>query len=373
MSNLQNIVDFLGGATYLDVVSILIPAILAFAIGMLTAPMVISLLYRHKLWRQKGITLAVDGRPAPITQKLNNDEHRKVPRLGGVLITVAALSSAVFFWLLSSLSQPDFFDSINFVSRSETWLPIFALIVGFVLGAFDDLIVVGKLKVIEKRLGKYLSGGLPLKLRIILVSFVGVVCGYWFFSKLGITGIHVPFWQSLEIGILIIPFIVIVMAAVYSGGIIDGIDGLAPGVFTIIFGTYTVIATLQGQFDLAALCLVIVGGLLAFLWFNIPPARFYLSDTGTMALTLTLSVVSFTTDTVLLLPIIAFPLLISSLSVVIQVLSKKFRNGKKVFIVSPLHNHFRAKGWPSYKVTMRYWVISQVMAMGGLVIFILGY
>ena len=373
MPNLQNVIDFLDGTTYLDIVSILIPAILAFVVGMLSTPALVNFLYRHKLWRQKGVMAAVDGRPAPITRKLNNDEQRKVPRMGGTVIVIASLVSATVFWLLSSLSQVSFFDATNFVSRPETWLPIFALVVGFVLGAFDDLIVVGRLKIIEKRLGKYLSGGLPLGLRILLVSCVGAVCGYWFFSKLGVTSVHIPFWQNLELGIFIIPLIVIVMVAVYSGGIIDGIDGLAGGVFTIIFGTYTAIAIFQGQFDLAAFCLVVVGSLLAFLWFNIPPARFYLSDTGTMALTLTLSMVSFTTDTVLLLPIIAFPLLISSLSVIIQVLSKKFRGGKKVFIVSPLHNHFRAKGWPGYKVTMRYWILAQVMAMGGLVIFILGY
>ena len=92
-----------------------------------------------------------------------------------------------------------------------------------------------------------------------------------------------------------------------------------------------------------------------------------------MGLTLAIAMIAFITDTALLLPIIAFPLLLSSLSVIIQVLSKKLRNGKKVFIVSPIHNHFQALGWPGPKVTMRYWVFSQFMAVGGLIIFLLGY
>ena len=114
--------------------------------------------------------------------------------------------------------------------------------------------------------------------------------------------------------------------------------------------------------------MVIAGSLLVFLWFNIPPARFYLSETGTMGLTTTLTVVAFLTGQIFILPVIALPLVLTVLSVVIQLLSKKFRNGKKVFIVAPLHNHFIANGWPKYKVTMRYWVFSAVCAVSGIIL-----
>ena len=373
MSDLKNIVDFLNNTTYLDIVSILVPTVLAFVVGMLVTPMLTTIMYRNKLWRQKDVNQTVDGRPATITRKLNQDVQRKTPRMGGLVVIIASLVSVVCFWLLSALTEIEFFDAVNFVSRSQTWLPIFALIVGAILGMFDDLIAVGRLKAVEKRFNKYIGGGLSLKFRIILVAMVGLVCGYWFFAKLGVTGVYVPFWQTVEIGVLIIPLVAVVMMAIYSGGVIDGVDGLSGGVFSIIFSTYAVVALLQGQFDMATFCLVLVGGLLAFLWFNIPPARFFLSDTGTIALTLALSMVAFITDTVLLLPIIAFPLLASSLSVILQVLSKKLRNGKKIFVVSPLHNHFRAIGWPAPKVTMRYWVMTQITAMSGLIVFILGY
>ena len=134
----------------------------------------------------------------------------------------------------------------------------------------------------------------------------------------------------------------------------------------------------QNQINLAAFCAVIVGGILAFLWFNIPPARFYMSETGMMGLTITLGVVAFMTDSlglghgVIVLPIIAFPLVVTTLSNIIQLTSKKFRNGKKVFLVAPIHNHFQALGWPATKVVMRFWIIGLVTAILGMVIGLVG-
>ena len=129
---------------------------------------------------------------------------------------------------------------------------------------------------------------------------------------------------------------------------------------------------MQHQVDLAAFCFVLVGGLLAFLWFNIPPAKFYMSETGIMALTMTLAVVAFLTQQVVILPIIAFPLVISSASSSLQLLSKKFRGGKKLFKVAPLHHHFQAEGWPASTVVMRYWILGVIFAILGLVLVLLG-
>ena len=160
----------------------------------------------------------------------------------------------------------------------------------------------------------------------------------------------------------------------YLGGVIDGLDGLAGGVFAVAFSSYAGIAFSQGQIDLAAFCGAIAGGILSFLWFNIPPARFYMSETGTMALTLTLTVVAFMTDKLggghglLVLPLIAFPLIATTFSDIIQLGSKKLRNGKKVFKIAPLHHHFEAIGWPAYKVTMRFWIISVICGIVGLIL-----
>jgi phospho-N-acetylmuramoyl-pentapeptide-transferase len=158
------------------------------------------------------------------------------------------------------------------------------------------------------------------------------------------------------------------MLSLWSSSVIDGIDGLSGGVLASIFMAYTLIAYFNNQVDIATFCAVITGGILAFLWFNIPPARFYMGETGMIGLTVTLSVIAFMTNTVLLLPIIAFPLFATSLSVVIQMTSRKLRHGKKVFLFAPLHHHLEALGWPKYKVTMRYWIVSIIAAVIGVII-----
>jgi len=204
------------------------------------------------------------------------------------------------------------------------------------------------------------------------VAFIGLTGALWFFYKLGWDTIHIPGNGDLFIGILYIPVFIIVMLATYSGGVIDGIDGLSGGTFASIFAAFGVIAFAQQQIDLAAFCFVIMGVILAFLWFNIPPARFYMGETGMMGLTACLTVVAFLTDSVLVLPIIAFLLVIESASVIIQLLSKKFRRGKKVFLAAPIHHHFEALGWPPYKVTMRFWIIGVIAAITGVAIRLLG-
>ena len=218
---------------------------------------------------------------------------------------------------------------------------------------------------------KYIGGGLSLKYRLSLVGFIGLIGGWWFYAKLGWTSIHIPGNGSIEIGAFYILLFIIVMLAVYSGGVVDGLDGLAGGTFASIFASFMGIAIFLGQIDLAAFSAVIIGSLLAFLWYNIPPARFYMGETGTMGLCATLTVLAFLTDSVLVLPIIAFLLMVESGSVIIQLLSKKFR-GKKVFLAAPIHHHFEAKGWPAHKVTMRFWVIGTVTAILGIAVRLLG-
>jgi phospho-N-acetylmuramoyl-pentapeptide-transferase len=254
---------------------------------------------------------------------------------------------------------------MNFLSRGQTWLPLFTFFIGALVGLLDDYFEINESS-------DYFAGGLSLKKRLFIVLILSLIGGYWFFFKLGVSTIAIPFFGELALGSFFIPFFALVMLFIYSGGIIDGIDGLSGGVFATIFSAYGLIAFLQNQIDLAALSFVVVGSLLAFLWFNIPPARFYMSETGTMALTLLLTVVAFLTKQVGVLPIIAFPLVATTLSAIINVTSKKFRGGKKVFLSTPIHHHFEAIGWPGYKVAMRYWVISVVAAIIGLIIALIG-
>jgi phospho-N-acetylmuramoyl-pentapeptide-transferase len=239
------------------------------------------------------------------------------------------------------------------------------LVAGALCGLVDDYLVC-------RDQGTYKGGGLSLKTRLVFVFLLGALGAWWFYAKLGMDTIHIPFGGDIFLGIFFVPFFILFTIGMYSGGIIDGIDGLSGGVFAAIYTAYAIIAFAGGQIDLAAYASVVVGGLLAFLWFNIPPARFFNSETGTMALTTSLVVVIFLTKAVIPSLIIAFLLILTSASSLIQILSKKYRGGKKVFIVAPLHNHLQAKGWPSYKVTMRYWVVSMVLAVIGVIIALIG-
>ena len=158
------------------------------------------------------------------------------------------------------------------------------------------------------------------------------------------------------------------MLAVFSTSVIDGMDGLSGGVMATIFTAYAVIAYANNQVDISALCGVVAGGILAFLWFNIPPARFYMGETGMLGLTVTLSVIAFLTNSVLVLPIIAIPLVATSFSVILQMSTYKYFNKRRVFKVAPLHHHFEAIGWSREKIVMRYWIISVVFAISGVII-----
>ncbi len=355
----MNQLGIISGIT--DAVKIFVPAVAAFVVGMGITPLITHYLYKWELWKKTSVPLTTDGKPATISAQIHNDEGRKVPRMGGVIVWLSVFLTIGLTLLAHLLIESPATEKMVFLSRNQTWLPAFTLLVGAIIGLMDDWAVV-------HGTGSAKGGGMSLRKRLLCIMLLGVLGACWFYFKLGVTGIHIPFDGEFFLGTVFIPFFVLVMLAVYSGGIIDGVDGLAGGVFTVMFSAYAVIAYSQHQIDLATFCMVVAGGLLVFLWFNIPPARFYLSETGTMALTTTLTVVAFLTKEVLALIIIALPLALTASSSIIQLLSKKFRNGKKVFLVAPLHNHFIAKGWPASKVTMRYWVFSIICAVFGIVL-----
>lgn len=346
-----------------NIAKIFIPSILSFGFGVFIALPLSDFLVRHKMWKKKSVAVATDGGSASITEKLHKDEERKTPRMGGIIIWLSTLLTVFVFWIGSKLDGTTL-TKLNFLSRNQTWLPVFTLIIGALVGLLDDYWTVTE-RYDQK------AGGLSFWKRIFSVFVVAAIGAWWFYSKLELTSIHVPFVGNINTGIFFIPFFILVMLGTYSGGVIDGLDGLSGGIFSIIFGAYGFIAFIQHQIDLSAFCFVIVGALLAFLWFNIPPARFFMSETGIMALTMTLSVVAFLTGQVILLPLIAFPLVISSASSSLQLLSKKYRK-KKLFLVAPLHHHFQAKGSPAHTVVMHYWIVGIICAILGLVIALLG-
>lgn len=349
----------------LDVVKVIVPATVSFFIGMAITPAITDFLYANKMWKKRVRTVTADGREAKIFSQLHKAKEIGTPRMGGIVIWGAVLLTTLLFLLIAETFGVEGIEKINFFSRSQTWLPLFTMIAGAMIGLADDWWVC-------KKEGGYFAGGISLKARIAMIAGLGLVGAWWFYYKLGVSSIHIPFDGDITLGLWFVPFFVLVMLGAYSGGVVDGLDGLSGGIFSAIFSGYAIIAFFQNQIDLAAFCAAIVGATLAFLWFNIPPARFYNTETGIMALTTTLTVVAFLTGEVLVLPIIAFPLVAASASSQIQLLSKKFRNGKKVFLVAPIHHHFEAIGWPPYKVTMRFWIIAIVCSFVGTLIALIG-
>lgn len=341
-------------------VQVLTPATLAFVIGLIATPLLTAQLYKHRAWKKVPGKLALNGDAAHEFNRLHTVHETRAPRMGGIVVWGSITLTAVGLWLVAMIVPR--MGELDFLSRSQTWIPLASLLVGAFVGLTDDLLTI-----------RPEGQGLRLRHRLLSVILLSGFIGWWFWAKLDVHAINIPFGPTLELGWLILPFFVFVSLCLYASGVIDGIDGLSGGVFASIFASYTVIAFAQQQIDLAALCAATLGGLLAFLWFNVPPARFYMSDTGTMALTLMLAVVAFMTDEigggygVSVLPIIGGLLVLTVFSDVLQVVWKRVL-GRKLLRIAPLHHHFEAIGWPGPKVVMRYWILSLVLACSGVII-----
>ena len=345
-----------------DVVKVVVPAVLSFGIGIAITPTIAHYLYKYKAWKKVPGKMALDGKEAVEFNKLHKANEQKTPRMGGIVIWGSALLTVVGLSLFAEIVGSSTVAKLDFLSRDQTWIPLVTLVVGALVGFFNDLLDIS---------GK--GNGLSIRRRIFVILAMSLFIGWWFWKKLEITAVGIPFSEPFEIGWLIVPFFMFVSVAIYASGVIDGIDGLSGGVFASVFASYTIIAFSQDQINLAAFSAAVVGSILAFLWFNIPPARFYMTETGTMGLTLTIAVLAFMTDTlgegigIAALPIIGALLVLTVTSNVLQVLYKKWY-GRKLFRIAPLHHHFEAIGWPGYKVTMRYWVLSIICASAGVIL-----
>lgn len=340
----------------IQVIKIIIFFILSFALTILWTPFLTNFLYKHKLGKQ----IRNSGR-TPIFSKLH--AHKAgTPTMGGILIWGALLALILIFYYLSLIFPNSSIAKLNFLSQKETLLPLGALMASALIGLFDDWLDV-------RKKGTSGGGGLKMRHRLLIYTLIAIIGSLWFYFKLDWSTIHIPFFGYFEINWWYIPvFIFIIVATSFSVNETDGLDGLAGGTLLVAFASYGVISFALGRYDLATFCAVISGALIAFLWFNIPPARFYMGDTGSMSLGVTLGIIALLTNNVLLLPFIGFIFMVESLSVIIQIISRKIRK-KKFFLSAPIHHHFQAKGWPESKIVMRFWLISGVMASLGLLIF----
>ncbi|MDB4991982.1 MAG: mraY [Parcubacteria group bacterium] len=351
---------------FFDAARVLIPFIVSFAVGIIFAPVLAHYLYKHSAWKKKGGKGKGigDANGTPLFDSLHKEREVSTPRLGGMLVWGSVFITAIILAILGFVIGGPYAD-LDLINRGQTWLPLAALLVGGLTGMVDDILEI-----------RTSSGGLSMRWRLLIVALFGAFAGWWFYAKLGVSSIGLPFLGSIPLGGFFILFFVLVTLVLYASGVIDGIDGLAGGVFSIIFMAYAGIAFAQNQVSLAAFAATVSGATFAFLWFNIPPARFYLTETGSMALTLALAVTAFSADSlgdgvgVFVLPIIALPLFITVAANVLQVFWKKVFK-RKLFRIAPIHHHFEAIGWPAYKVTMRYWVVTILAGIFGIAVALL--
>ncbi|MDD4409458.1 MAG: hypothetical protein PHW52_02270 [Candidatus Pacebacteria bacterium] len=354
-----------------NAIKILTLTVAASMIAFVLANYLIPILYKLKFWKKEARHKTIDGKEATVFLSMHTEKETSVPRGGGIIIWVSILILVLLAFIISILPIDIWWlKKINFLSREETWIPLFALFSASIIGLVDDISVVyGG--------GKYIGGGLSFRTRMLYVIVICLIGGSWLYFKLDWHSIYVPLISNfphgmdLNIGIFYILLFVIVGLASWSSGVVDGIDGLAGGVFSSIFAAFGFIAFTQGQYDLAAFCMAIFGTLFSFLWFNIPPAKFYMTETGVLGLMMTMTVVAFATDSVAVLPIIGGILVIESGSVILQLLSKKFRK-KKIWLSTPIHHHLEAIGWKPYQITMRFWFIGVILAMLGVAIRLIG-
>lgn len=327
-----------------ELTNIFVLSVGSFLLAMILTPIYTFLAYRFKFWKKQR-TNSTTGEKLEVFTKLHAEKFkRNIPTMAGIIfVTSVAIVTLAF----------------NF-NRGQTWLPLAALVGGAFVGLIDDIINM-------RGSGKGVAG-LRSSLKFVMISAVGLALGWFFFAKLGVSSLHIPFLGDWAIGAAMVPlFAFAVVATGNAVNISDGLDGLAGGLATISFGAFGIIALFQSQLLLAGFCFTVIGALLSYLWFNIFPARFIMGDVGSFALGASLGVVAMLTNTLFLLPIIGIVFVAEAGSSLIQIFSKRVFK-RKIFISAPIHHHLEASGWPETKVTMRFWVVACVAAFVGVLL-----
>ncbi len=329
----------------------------SFLFAIALTPIVTKYLYKYRLGKQ----IRNDG-STPYYSEMHNSKAG-TPTMGGVIVWGTTAILAVLFWVLDRALSIEQFHIFNFLTRKETLLPLGALIGAAVVGLMDDYLDIRKLG--------HKGRGFRFRFKVLLYTAVALIGAWWFYFKLGFDFVHIPFYGDITLGWIFIPiFLLVTVGTSFAVNQTDGLDGLAGGVLLIAFLCYMVIAFFQGRDDLAVMLGVVSGALLAFLWFNVFPARFFMGDTGSMGLGVLLAIVAFLTNSVYLLPLIGLIFVIEALSYFIQIFWRHVFH-RKFFLSAPIHHHLEASGWPEAKITMRFWILSAIAGIMSIIIFFL--
>ena len=336
----------------------LVYAFVTFLFGIFLTPSFIAFLRKNRIGKQLRVE-AVDGGAATIFRHFHQ-KKAGTPTMGGILIWGSIVCTIIFSRALA------YFGVVgnSLLQRGQVYLPLFTLLTLGILGGIDDywnICGIGKKRGLDV---------LPKIVFLLLVSLAGAL---WFHVRLGYDTIHVPFYGDVFINGWYVPFFMLVLISTANAvNVTDGLDGLAGGLLIIAFSSFAILAYVHHLFILAGFCGIVVAAIAAFLWNNVPPALFFMGDTGSLALGGTLAVVAMMINEVLVLPLVGAIFVLEMLSVILQLTSKRLRGGKKVFLSAPIHHHFEALGWGESKVTMRLWILGAFLAFLGVIIGIAG-
>lgn len=281
------------------------------------------------------------------------------PTMWGAIILIIVFLMVIFSIVLQKL----WFINNSLFNQKETYLALFTLATVGILWAIDDYLNVrgiGRTKWLSARFKMFW---------LLVFSWGGA---WWFYDKLdwGSRLLDIPFTGWMEIGIYFIPlFIFIIIATANSVNITDGLDGLAPGLLLFAYGVYAYITYDQWLYLLSTLCVSIIGALVAFLWYNIKPAKVYMWDVGSLALWANLWIMAMLTNTISVLIIVGAIFIFETISVIIQLTSKKLRNGKKIFKIAPFHHHLEAIWWSEETVVFKLWLVGIVLSAIWLIVY----
>lgn len=274
------------------------------------------------------------------------------PTMGGALvIAIVFFLWGVVFVFLPSDQRDDFIP--------QTIVPMGALLAVGLLGMIDDLVNVAY------------GFGIRGRHKLVWQAIVAIAGAVYIQRHFGVTGIFVPLVGEWEIGAGAFMVLAAIAIVGTSNGVnlTDGMDGLAGGTSVFAFLSFGFIATARGFPWLTVFCVAMAGALLAFLWFNVHPAEIFMGDTGALSFGASLASVALVTGFVALLPVAGLIFVAETVAVMLQVGSFKLR-GKRIFRMSPLHNHFELIGWPEEKVTIRFWLVG---ALAGIVAAVLAF
>ena len=339
-------------------------SLIAFCVWMVIIPYFINLLKKFKIWKQ--IREEATIWKATEFAKLHKTKTWTPTMWWAIIILI------VFFMVIVSIIlQKYWFIKNSLFNQKETYLSLFTLLAVWSLWAIDDFLNVRWI---------WRTKWLSARFKMFWLLVFAWMWAYWFYYKLWWNVVDLnwnftrtlsnPFGANIELWYYFIPlFIFIIIAWANSVNITDWLDWLAWGLLLFAYWVYAYITYDQWLYLLSTLCVSIIWVLVAFLWYNVKPAKFYMWDVGSLALWANLWIMAMLTNTVFVLVIVSAVFIFETLSVIIQLTSKKLRNWKKVFRIAPFHHHLEAIWWSEENVVFRLWLIWIILSAISLILY----